>query len=665
MKKIILLLLLLCYSAPALAQNPQCPTRPVGNNTNACASTAFVQNAASAANILSYGAIANDNTKGVVNAAAFAAAFAASPSVYCPDGQTFYSQDVVIPATGTHLFGKCTIIAAGTMSIASIVSQNNSAGLLIEDVKVQVNTGTYPTIYGILLNGNLGTTILGVSTSGLHGILISTSTFASILNNKASSFSGIGIYSNTGGADLLISGNTTSGGANGVVLTSSARANVSNNTISGTSSIAISAAASSSYVNIAGNQVVNAGGGAGISFNICTHCQAVNNNVTGSAAFGITASLGGDILIAGNSTYATVREGVHVDSLDSTVISSNNLVFTVTSADVGISVSNDNTTLATNVQVVGNNVVSPFGACIYFVGVQYSTAIANKCRNANVGPSIINSSIVLDGSMTQHNTIGTNTIEDTIGNNLYQVAEGNFTAGGTPSNNIIAQQLGSAGTTGFILASTTTNRIARATSSSNNPDTISGFYFDASPFAQRSIPSTSVVLYDYSGLAVGSLGSTGTPTIFWADTTHEWWDRGVGTKFASLDTNSWSWRAVAAAATPASGIGRVYIDSTTKALTNKDDAGTLHTTVIANAGGSNLFVSAVSAAGVISTAQPSVSNISGFGTGVATWLGAPSAANFSSAITGVLSTTKTVRAAGGAADCSLIFTGGLLTGGSC
>ena len=41
MKKILLALLLL--TSPALAANPTCPTRPIGDSTNACASTAFVQ----------------------------------------------------------------------------------------------------------------------------------------------------------------------------------------------------------------------------------------------------------------------------------------------------------------------------------------------------------------------------------------------------------------------------------------------------------------------------------------------------------------------------------------------------------------------------------------------------------------------------------------------
>lgn len=45
MKKILLASTFLVVTIPAWAQNPQCPTRPPGDSTNACASTAFVQNA--------------------------------------------------------------------------------------------------------------------------------------------------------------------------------------------------------------------------------------------------------------------------------------------------------------------------------------------------------------------------------------------------------------------------------------------------------------------------------------------------------------------------------------------------------------------------------------------------------------------------------------------
>lgn len=46
MKKLLALAFLL-FASPALAQNPVCPTRPAGDSSNACASTAFVQGVAS------------------------------------------------------------------------------------------------------------------------------------------------------------------------------------------------------------------------------------------------------------------------------------------------------------------------------------------------------------------------------------------------------------------------------------------------------------------------------------------------------------------------------------------------------------------------------------------------------------------------------------------
>lgn len=49
MRRTLLALALLCIAAPALAQNPQCPTRPFGDSTNACASTSFVQQAVTGA----------------------------------------------------------------------------------------------------------------------------------------------------------------------------------------------------------------------------------------------------------------------------------------------------------------------------------------------------------------------------------------------------------------------------------------------------------------------------------------------------------------------------------------------------------------------------------------------------------------------------------------
>lgn len=45
LRKALLTLTFILFASSAWAQNPTCPTRPLGDNSNACASTAFVQNA--------------------------------------------------------------------------------------------------------------------------------------------------------------------------------------------------------------------------------------------------------------------------------------------------------------------------------------------------------------------------------------------------------------------------------------------------------------------------------------------------------------------------------------------------------------------------------------------------------------------------------------------
>lgn len=71
---------------------------------------------------------------------------------------------------------------------------------------------------------------------------------------------------------------------------------------------------------------------------------------------------------------------------------------------------------------------------------------------------------------------------------------------------------------------------------------------------------------------------------------------------------------VAAPSTPASGKTSVWADSTSKTFKAINDAGTLSTTVIADTGASNNFLTAISAGGVISKAQPAFSNLSGSAT---------------------------------------------------
>lgn len=68
---------------------------------------------------------------------------------------------------------------------------------------------------------------------------------------------------------------------------------------------------------------------------------------------------------------------------------------------------------------------------------------------------------------------------------------------------------------------------------------------------------------------------------------------------------------IAAPSSPAAGKVSVYSDSTDLRFHDKNASGVIGTTVVADAGASNNFLTAISAAGVISKAQPAFSNLSG------------------------------------------------------
>lgn len=72
--------------------------------------------------------------------------------------------------------------------------------------------------------------------------------------------------------------------------------------------------------------------------------------------------------------------------------------------------------------------------------------------------------------------------------------------------------------------------------------------------------------------------------------------------------------AIAAPSSPAAGKVSIYTDSTDLRLHDKNASGVIGTTVVADTGASNNFLTAISAAGVISKAQPAFSNLSGSAT---------------------------------------------------
>lgn len=71
---------------------------------------------------------------------------------------------------------------------------------------------------------------------------------------------------------------------------------------------------------------------------------------------------------------------------------------------------------------------------------------------------------------------------------------------------------------------------------------------------------------------------------------------------------------IAAPATPAAGATRVYVDSTQKVLTFKNDAGTVGNAVVPSAAGSHQWASSISAAGIIGYTQPAFADLTGSAT---------------------------------------------------
>ncbi len=102
----------------------------------------------------------------------------------------------------------------------------------------------------------------------------------------------------------------------------------------------------------------------------------------------------------------------------------------------------------------------------------------------------------------------------------------------------------------------------------------------------------------------------------------------------------------AAPATPASGKERIWTDSTDKRLHDKNDAGTIGTTVVKDTGATHNFLTAISAAGVISKAQPAVADLSD-GSSVTKTIASGTASLGTSAIaSGAAATVVTVSAPG-------------------
>ncbi len=104
----------------------------------------------------------------------------------------------------------------------------------------------------------------------------------------------------------------------------------------------------------------------------------------------------------------------------------------------------------------------------------------------------------------------------------------------------------------------------------------------------------------------------------------------VGAKVKSIETTGADTNIITnqadPATTPTAGTTEFRVDSTSKVAVYTDDAGTESVTVRPDAGAANNFLTGISAAGVVSKAQPAFSNISGTATAAQGGLGADASA---------------------------------------
>lgn len=134
--------------------------------------------------------------------------------------------------------------------------------------------------------------------------------------------------------------------------------------------------------------------------------------------------------------------------------------------------------------------------------------------------------------------------------------------------------------------------------------------------------------------------------------------------------------AITAPGTPAAGKGSIYVDSTSKNLSVKDDAGVVKHGVQTKAAVASNFLTAISDAGVVSAAQPAFTDITGAITDAqhgARSGGASLHPDATTTVTGFMSTTDKKRMAqvfdavadfGFVGDLITVFDGAMTTGGS-
>lgn len=205
------------------------------------------------------------------------------------------------------------------------------------------------------------------------------------------------------------------------------------------------------------------------------------------------------------------------------------------------------------------------------------------------------------------NTSGTNTGDQTI------TLTGDVTGSGTGS---FAATIGSGKVTLTQMANmATASLVYRKTAGSGAPEinTLATLKSDLGLTGTNSGDQTITLTGGVTGSGTGSFAAT---VVTNANLTGDVTSAGNATTLANVPTGtphagSSLLTDIAAPGSPAAGKVSTYADSTDLRFHDKNASGVIGTTVVADTGSANNFITAISAAGAISKTQPAFSNLSG------------------------------------------------------
>lgn len=379
-------------------------------------------------NIMDFGAIPNDSSKGTVNAAAILTAFNAKKSVWIPDGFTFYIETLHVPVDATGMYGNGKLVASGTQSGALIVVANNTGKMKIDGIRVEIDPGAYSTIDGIYIQNS-------------QNVLVQNCTVAA---------GGNGIKAITSCEGLRVYNNTVTGyGINGIqALTGNVT--ISKNTVGGG--------------RVASIHAIQAGAG--------SHLVVTDNHCDAMTAFGVSiADYGGvypgSFVVEGNVLTNCTIEGINVNNGSNGLIHGNVVSSDGRSVDFGISLYGTEATaplgFVQDCEISGNVIVNVGRAGIALAERTFRNLVScnyifSSCQFVATTDESRCGIILYGGNGANFsNTITGNTIIDNGSRLKWLVAESNSVGSATaPLQNFFGQNFGSIPTVALYKAASTT-----------------------------------------------------------------------------------------------------------------------------------------------------------------------------------------------------------------